>query len=211
MTGGLARRVSLDTVVPVMNVTPLVDVVLVLLIIFMVVAPQLHQDVSVDLPGIFNSDPDTGSGDPFKVTVQRPGEFHFQGQRYDLDGLVATLEAEHTTDPLRRLVLRADATLRYADVRSLQDRLREIGFPGMSFMVNERHRREAPDFGGSTPADAATPAVATGATGFVETPVVGLDPTALASPAPASDLTTDQAQVLATPSGASTSGAQPWE
>ena len=41
-----------------MNVTPLVDVVLVLLIIFMVVAPQLEQDVQVNLPGIFNPDPD---------------------------------------------------------------------------------------------------------------------------------------------------------
>ncbi len=211
MTGGLARRVSLDAVVPVMNVTPLVDVVLVLLIIFMVVAPQLHQDVSVDLPGIFNSDPDTASGDPFKVTVQRAGEFHFQGQRYDLDGLVATLEAEHTTDPLRRLVLRADAALRYADVRTLQDRLREIGFPGMSFMVNERHRREAPDFGGSMPADAATPAVETGATGSVETPMAGLDSAVPASPAPASDVTTDEAQALATPAGVPANGAQPWE
>ena len=41
-------------VTPQMNVTPLVDVVLVLLIIFMVVAPRLDQDIAVELPGIFN-------------------------------------------------------------------------------------------------------------------------------------------------------------
>jgi biopolymer transport protein ExbD len=154
MTGGLDRRLALDSVAPVMNVTPLVDVVLVLLIIFMVVAPQLAEDASVDLPGIFNADPDT-SGEPFKVTTQRGGQYQFQGNLYDLDGIIATLEAEHAADPLRRLVLRADAQLRYADVREFQRRLEEIGFPGMSYMVNERHREEDPPFGNAEEALAA--------------------------------------------------------
>ncbi len=155
MTGGLQKRVAADGVTPVMNVTPLVDVVLVLLIIFMVVAPQLAQDVSVDLPGIFNADPDTQSGEPFKVTTQRGGQYHFQGQLYDLDGIIATLEAEHAADPLRRLVLRADAQLRYADVREFQRRLEEVGFPGLSYMVNERHREGDPTFEAVEPALAA--------------------------------------------------------
>jgi biopolymer transport protein ExbD/biopolymer transport protein TolR len=59
-----------------MNVTPLVDVVLVLLIIFMVVAPQLQRDVQVNLPGIFNPDPDVEANvDAIKVTVNAPGSF----------------------------------------------------------------------------------------------------------------------------------------
>ena len=62
---------------PTINVTPLVDVVLVLLIIFMVVAPRLDQDVQVDLPGIFNPDPDVDSGEPLKVHVTKAGEYHF--------------------------------------------------------------------------------------------------------------------------------------
>ncbi|MCC7541161.1 MAG: biopolymer transporter ExbD, partial [Deltaproteobacteria bacterium] len=50
---------------PAMNVTPLVDVVLVLLIIFMVVAPMLENDVRVDIPSIFNIDPESrGRTDP---------------------------------------------------------------------------------------------------------------------------------------------------
>jgi len=41
---------------------------------------------------------------------------------------------------MRRLVLRADARLKYKDVRTFLARTQEIGFPGTSFMVNERHR-----------------------------------------------------------------------
>ena len=48
------ERIRIGDLSPDMNVTPLVDVVLVLLIIFMVVAPRLDQDVPVNLPGIFN-------------------------------------------------------------------------------------------------------------------------------------------------------------
>ena len=127
---------------PDINVTPLVDVVLVLLIIFMVVIPQLDQDVQVDLPSIFNADPDVANGEPFKVHVKKAGEYHFKNVAYDLDGLINQLEAEHAANPQRRLVLRADATLRYGDTRTLQNRLREIGFPGMSFGVNVIDRRE---------------------------------------------------------------------
>lgn len=127
---------------PTINVTPLVDVVLVLLIIFMVVIPQLDQDVQVDLPSIFNPDPDAARGEPFKVHVKKAGEYHFKGQVYDLDGVTNVLEAEHAANPTRRIVLRADGALPYGDLRGLQNRLREVGFPGMSFGVNVLHQRD---------------------------------------------------------------------
>jgi biopolymer transport protein TolR len=196
MTGGLERRVQAAGVSPLMNVTPLVDVVLVLLIIFMVVAPQLAQDTEVDLPGIFNSDPDTQSGEPFKVTTQTGGHYHFQGQLYDLEGIIATLEAEHSIDPLRRLVLRADAQLRYADVREFQRRLEEIGFPGMSYMVNEKHREEDPSFNDTEQAASASPEP------------LGVDGTTpSSSPVP---LASDDA-AMATPAPLAGDGAQPWQ
>jgi biopolymer transport protein ExbD len=127
----VGRRSPDSGVRPTINVTPLVDVVLVLLIIFMVVIPQLDQDVQLDLPSIFNADPDVASGEPFKVHVKKAGEYHFKNVAYDLDGLINQLEAEHAANPQRRLVLRADAALRYGDTRTLQNRLREIGFPGI--------------------------------------------------------------------------------
>jgi biopolymer transport protein TolR len=136
----VARKKS-GGVVPDMNVTPLVDVVLVLLIIFMVVAPQLEKDVPVELPGIFNPDPDVkGITDPFKVSVAKAGEYHIDDQTLDLDGLVDYLAVEHAEDPLRRLVLRADSHLHYGAIREFMGRVQEIGFPGINFMVGEKNR-----------------------------------------------------------------------
>jgi biopolymer transport protein ExbD/biopolymer transport protein TolR len=137
------RRVRAESVAPDINVTPLVDVVLVLLIIFMVVAPALQQDVPLDLPGIFNPDPEAqNSVDPIKVSVPRAGEFHIEGERYDIDGLVQRLIDIHMRDPERRLVLRADQKLPYSAVRTVMNRVQQIGFPGVNFMVGERHRTD---------------------------------------------------------------------
>ena len=144
MKGASVGRRSPDSGVrPTINVTPLVDVVLVLLIIFMVVIPQLDQDVQIDLPSVFNADPETQNGEPFKIHVKTKGEYHFHNQVYDLDGLIDVLEAEHAANPVRRLVVRADSTLPYGDTRELQNRLREIGFSGMAFGVNVIDRRDA--------------------------------------------------------------------
>ena len=124
---------------PDMNVTPLVDVVLVLLIIFMVVAPQLQRDVPVNLPGIFNPDPDVEANvDAIKVTVNAPGQFHVDEDQYDLDGVIQFLSDQHQQDPLRRLVLRADSGLKYGQIREFMARSQQIGFPGVNFMVGEK-------------------------------------------------------------------------
>jgi biopolymer transport protein ExbD len=129
-----------------MNVTPLVDVVLVLLIIFMVVAPRLDQDVQVELPGIFNPDPEVEvSAEPLKVTVAKSGEYYIDDQKYDLDGAVGFLESEHAADPFRRLLLRADSGLTYGQVRDIFARSQKVGFPGIGLMVGERHRTAEAD------------------------------------------------------------------
>src|SRR5262245_4105241 len=155
-TGWRPRRVT--AVEPEINVTPLVDVVLVLLIIFMVVAPRMEQDIPVTLPGIFNPDPDVEvSSPPVMVTVKEAGEFFIDGQRYDLESAVAQLSAEHSADPYRRLELRADAKLKYKDVRELYGRVQQVGFPGMSLLVS--HRYQAGQDAGTTVAPAAEAAV----------------------------------------------------
>jgi len=140
-----SRRRRPTDVQPGINVTPLVDVVLVLLIIFMVVAPRLEQDVQVNLPGVFNPDPDIeGTADPLKVTVARGGEYYIDGKRYGLDEAIDLLGNEHAADPLRRLILRGDEGLLYGQVRELFARAQKVGFPGIALMVGERHRHAAP-------------------------------------------------------------------
>lgn len=139
---GSARLADVE---PDINITPLVDICLVLLIIFMVVAPRMSQDIQVDLPGIFNPDPDIkGTMDPLKVTVARAGEYYINKGGNDeptnLDGVVAYLKERHDAEPYRKLVLRADANLRYGEVRTIMARVQEAGFPGLSFLVGKRHK-----------------------------------------------------------------------
>jgi biopolymer transport protein ExbD/biopolymer transport protein TolR len=146
-----------------MNVTPLVDVVLVLLIIFMVVAPQLQQDVPLNLPGIFNVDPEVeGNMNPVKVSVATPGEYQIDEQHFDLQGALDYLAQQRTADPNRRLVLRADTKLPYGSVREFLTRVQQMGFPGLNFMVGEKHReggtRATADFSSREQIDAQPPA-----------------------------------------------------
>jgi biopolymer transport protein ExbD/biopolymer transport protein TolR len=137
----VSRKAARRQIRPEMNVTPLVDVVLVLLIIFMVVAPRMEQDVQVDLPGIFNPDPEMETSlDPLKVTVARTGEYYINDQKYGLEDAIEVLSSEHATEPLRRLVLRADAKLAYGQVRELFARSQKVGFPGVALMVGEKNR-----------------------------------------------------------------------
>jgi biopolymer transport protein TolR len=158
---GLAKTPDIQ---PDINVTPLVDVVLVLLIIFMVVAPRMDQDVQVELPGIYNPDPDVKIADPIKISAAKAGEYHIGDQTYDFDALTAQLAAERAQDPLKRLAFRGDASLKYGEVRALLAKTQELGFPGMSFMVGERHRAgedaTAPAEGAPAAEPAAPPAEA---------------------------------------------------
>jgi biopolymer transport protein TolR len=132
------------SVQPDMNVTPLVDVVLVLLIIFMVVAPRLEHDVPVNLPGVVNPDPVAAAGDnALKVTVAANGDVWIDGQRYDDGDATAALQAAHAADPQRRLAIRGDERLTYGQVRAVCAEAQRIGFPGVALLVGERHHHDA--------------------------------------------------------------------
>ena len=123
--------------VPVMNVTPLVDVVLVLLIIFMVVVPMMEKNPSVTLPDIFNPDEEAkGKTDPYTVSVTAKGEVYFEEDLVPDSKLKDTLTQANKDDPARRIVLRADRNTNYKDVRKLFKACQTIGFPGVSMRVN---------------------------------------------------------------------------
>ena len=129
---------------PVMNVTPLVDVVLVLLIIFMVVVPMLDQEVRVTLPSVHNIDEENRSrADPFTLSILTDGTLYFEEERLTPTDLQDRLQRANRNEPRRRIVLRADRETPYRHVRMLFRICQQIGFPGISLRVNQRGDGEA--------------------------------------------------------------------
>jgi biopolymer transport protein TolR len=123
---------------PVMNVTPLVDVVLVLLIIFMVVVPMMDKSGHIELPGIFNADEDPkGKTDPHTLSLTTDGRMFLETEELDPVTFKTRLNAALEREPARRLILRADRNASYAAVRKVFGVCQEVGFPGISLRVNE--------------------------------------------------------------------------
>ncbi len=121
-----------------MNVTPLVDVVLVLLIIFMVVIPMMEKGATVELPAIAHADEDPEGPDPFTLSITEAGEMHLEEEQLGDESLAAALRAANEKEPQRKLLLRADQHVRYERARDLFRICQEIGFPGVSLRVNEQ-------------------------------------------------------------------------
>jgi biopolymer transport protein ExbD/biopolymer transport protein TolR len=121
---------------PEINVTPLVDVVLVLLIIFMVIAPRLEAGERVELPGISHVD-DKAKLESVVLTVTQSGRYLLEKDLVPEDRLAAELRQSHQQSPQRRLVLKADRAVPYGKMRDLFAQAQEIGFPGVALMVDE--------------------------------------------------------------------------
>jgi biopolymer transport protein ExbD len=130
---------------PVMNVTPLVDVVLVLLIIFMVVIPALQQGVNISIPGIANADDKKeASGQPFTLSITKEGDIYFEDDKVAWKDLEARLKAAAKREPGKRIVLRGDKGADYGDVRRLYRTAQQVGFPGVSLKVNHKLDDDGP-------------------------------------------------------------------
>jgi biopolymer transport protein ExbD/biopolymer transport protein TolR len=120
---------------PEINVTPLVDVVLVLLIIFMVVAPALQEGEAVVLPEITKPDPKAKDSNPIEVTMALGGRAVLNDERMSMEKLWPRLEALHEQDAERRLRLKTDYRVPYKTVRESFARLQDMGFKGVSLKV----------------------------------------------------------------------------
>jgi biopolymer transport protein TolR len=133
---------SRNEILPEINVTPLVDVVLVLLIIFMVIAPQLEAGERVELPGIKNID-QKSKLESFTLTVTVSGRYLWEKEPIEETELVPTLTAAHEKEPEKRLVLKADRGVTYAKVRGLFAQAQRLGFNGVALMVDEKQKQLA--------------------------------------------------------------------
>jgi biopolymer transport protein TolR len=123
---------------PEINVTPLVDVVLVLLIIFMVVIPQLEAGAAIDPPAARNPDPKTDvENAAITVNVTRHGEVMLERQPIARQALVPQLKKLRVRQPDRPLRIKGDRQARYHQVREVFRDCQAVGFPGVALEVGK--------------------------------------------------------------------------
>ncbi|MDE1907710.1 MAG: biopolymer transporter ExbD, partial [Rhodospirillales bacterium] len=94
------------------NVTPLVDVMLVLLIIFMVTAPMITSSVQVNLPQA-NAKPANADSKPITVTVNSKGDVFLNNSQIQLSNLVSTLQEASKNNADQRIFIRGDKQVDY--------------------------------------------------------------------------------------------------
>ena len=120
------------------NVTPLVDVCLVLLIIFMVVTPMLQQGVDVLLPEGPHSEKKPGKEGDLIVSIKPDGTV-FVGQDWIPDrDLTKYVTAEHQKYPNRSVMLKADKRINYGKVRTVMKAANEADFTAVSFLTENQ-------------------------------------------------------------------------
>jgi biopolymer transport protein TolR len=118
------------------NVTPFVDVMLVLLIVFMVTAPLLTVGVPVDLPksqaSAINED-----SEPLVITVDRAGTIYIQETEVPFDNLVARLNAITERKPDTRIFVRGDREIAYGEIMRVMGRLNGAGFEKVALITEQ--------------------------------------------------------------------------
>jgi biopolymer transport protein TolR len=130
------RRQRRRSVMSEINVTPMVDVMLVLLIIFMVSAPLLTVGVPIDLPQSqaksLNQDKE-----PLTISVNQEGKIFLQNDEIDADALVPKLQAiaQARGGPAARIYVRGDKTVAYGTMMKVMGRLSQAGFTHVALVT----------------------------------------------------------------------------
>jgi len=121
------------------NVTPFVDVMLVLLIIFMVTAPLLTQGIDVDLPKSAAADL-SQSVEPMVVSIRRDGSLFLQRKRVKITQLVPTITAIRRNKPNLPIYIRGDANVPYSRVAKVMGLLAQAGIEKVGLITEPDHR-----------------------------------------------------------------------
>jgi len=118
------------------NVTPLVDVMLVLLIIFMVTAPLMTSGVPVDLPKA-NAQPLNTDSKPLTVSINADGKIFMQDQEVSLDDLVPKLQGIAQNNPDQRIFVRGDKDLAYGRIMQVMGTITQGGFTKVALLAEQ--------------------------------------------------------------------------
>jgi biopolymer transport protein ExbD/biopolymer transport protein TolR len=134
------------------NVTPMVDVMLVLLIIFMVITPMLQKGVSVDLAKTNNPQamPDADKEDALLVAVTRDGKIFFGSDQVAADQLTRLVKDRLVNRTDKRVFIKADARAKYGNVVDVVDNVRAAGVDDLGLLTEQRKTPAPP--GAAAPA-----------------------------------------------------------
>jgi biopolymer transport protein TolR len=119
------------------NVTPLVDVMLVLLIVFMITAPLLATGMRVNLPQAKSSEP-LDPKLPIIVTAAKDGKIYVGQDEVAIDELASTVRARLGNDPGRTIHVRGDREAIYGDMIAIMDHLARAGLVKIALVANAR-------------------------------------------------------------------------
>jgi len=122
------------------NVTPMVDVMLVLLIIFMVITPMLQKGVSVDLAKVNSPEamPDADKEDALIVAVMRDGKIFFGNDPISPDQLTQKVKDRLTSRTDKRVYVRADQRAKYGSVVEVVDNVRSAGVDQLGLLTDQK-------------------------------------------------------------------------
>jgi biopolymer transport protein TolR len=131
--GRRSRRRKRATMVQI-NMTPLVDVMLVLLIVFMITAPLLTAGVTVDLPEA-DSAPVPGQDEPLSVSIDAAGAVFVQDTPVALEQLGPRLQAITGRNPAARIFVRGDRGIDYGRVMAVVSAINQAGFGKVALLT----------------------------------------------------------------------------
>lgn len=118
------------------NVTPMVDVMLVLLIIFMVTSPMMTSGVNVDLPKT-DARPVNTDTKPITVSIRADGSIYMGESEVSADQLVAQLKAAANNDSEHRIFVRGDTHIDYGRVMQVMGQITEGGFTHVALLAQQ--------------------------------------------------------------------------
>lgn len=119
------------------NVTPLVDVVLVLLIIFMVITPMLQRGKDVNLPKSEKVDEEK-KGDPLVLSVTADGKMYIESNQVQESDLETKIADALRKEPGKKVMLKGDEKVTVGDVRKVMNHARLAGAKGVALAVQEK-------------------------------------------------------------------------
>jgi biopolymer transport protein TolR len=137
--GGASGRDKLQSDI---NVTPLVDVCLVLLIIFMVVTPLLQKGIAVQLPTTDNPDkkPENASQKLITVGWATPPAYYLDADQLSKDNMQKRLEELYQRSPNAEIIIKADQRLKYGDIKEVMKMAKEAGFQNVGLIADKKQK-----------------------------------------------------------------------